>query len=124
MSKFIVVSIHRNRWFWPTLKVVDEARVSSAAAGEKFITQRVMNAYKKRMDGKKGAYISIRVKEYRVVDATGLKRLQAAAKASVTLRRRRAAKKAAATRVKNRTRTVRPVNVSFGGSAFDRPFMN
>lgn len=97
MTKHIVVSIHRDRWFWPKLSIVVETRVKSKAAAQAFIVSQVMAAYEKR-SGKR--WISCRVKDFRVVDELGLKRLQAAAKASATIRRRRGAKKAAATRAK------------------------
>lgn len=106
MSKHIVVSIHRDRWYYPKLSIIVEARVSSAAAAQRFITEQVMNSFVKRMRGKKGQYISIRVKDFRVVDEAGLKRLKAAAKASATVRRKRAAKKAAATRAKNKAARI------------------
>lgn len=99
MSKHIVVSVKRDRWFWPKLTITVEARVTSESAGQKFITKQVMDAYAKR-GGK--VYVRIKVKDYRVVDEAGLRRLRAAAKASVTIRRRRAAKKAAVTRAKRK----------------------
>ena len=101
MSKHFVVSVRRDRYFQPKLTIVVEARVSSAAAGERFITRLIMEAYAKRSGKKFGRFASMRVFNYRIVDEQGLKRLYAAAKASVTLRRKRAAKKAAETRRKN-----------------------
>lgn len=100
MSKqMIVVSVKRDRWFWPKLTIVIEARVPSAAAGEAFITKQVMAAYRK-LRGKVRHYVQ--TKDYRVLDEVGLKRLRAAAKASATIRRKRGAKKAAVTRAKNK----------------------
>lgn len=107
MSKFIVVSIHRDRFIWPKLSIVVEAHVSSESAGMKFITQKVMASYEKRQRGKWGRWSTMTVCNYRVVDAEGFKRLRAAAKASATIRRRRAAKKAAVTRAKNRAAAAR-----------------
>lgn len=109
MSKY-VVSIHRDRYTHPVLKIVVEAKVRHEVEGQAFITTQIMAAYEKRCRGKLSKYSSMRIKEYRVVDEAGLKRLLAAAKASVTLRRKRAAQKAAETRRKNaaaRTPTLR-----------------
>lgn len=99
---FVVVSVDRDRYYYPKLTIVVEARVSSAAAGEQFITAQVMRLYEKRRKGKFAKFSSMRVKEFRVVDEVGLRRLQAAAKASVTIRKKRAAKRAAETRARNR----------------------
>lgn len=103
MNKHSVVSIHRDRWSRPKLTINIEARVPSVAAGERFIAEQVMAAYSKRIRAKLGRWASMRIVEFRVVDEQGLKRLMAAAKASVTIRRRLAAKKAAATRKRNLT---------------------
>lgn len=100
MSKFIVVSIHRDRYFWPKLTVKVEARCSTETAANTFITLWVMDAYRNNLRGRSRKYIN--VKDFRIVDEVGLRRLLAAAKASATIRRKRAAKKAAATRAKNR----------------------
>lgn len=99
--KNIVVSIKRDRYCQPKLTIVVEARVSSESAARKFVTEQIMAFFEKRR-GKHRNWM--RVKDFRIVDEVGLKRLQAAAKASVTLRRKRAAKKAAATRAKNKAR--------------------
>lgn len=108
MSKHIVVSVSRDRYYWPKLTIVVEARVSSVKQGQRFITKQVMAAFTRRMRGKKvGRFISVRVKDFRIVDEAGLKRLRAAAKASATVRRKRAAKRAAATRAKNRAAQAR-----------------
>ena len=103
MSNHIVVSIKRFGYCRPRLTIVVEAHVSSALAGEKFIAAQVLAGYQKRRNGKfYNDTGTMRVKDYRVVDEKGLKRLYAAAKASVTIRRKMAAKKAAGTRAQNR----------------------
>jgi len=107
MSKHIVVSVRRDRYFRPKLTIVVEGRCSSQAAAERFITGLIMAAYAKRSGKKFGRFASMRVFNYRVVDELGLKRLSAAAKASVTIRRRMAAKKAAETRRRNRVAQFR-----------------
>lgn len=101
MSKFVVI-VHRDRWFRPVLKITVEARFLSTAQASSYITKRVMALYEKRSKRRRSVWTRMTVYDFRIVDEVGLKRLQAAAKASVTLRRRRAAKKAAATRAKRR----------------------
>lgn len=107
MSKFYVVSVNRDCWRYPKLTIVIEAHVASRAEGKRFITEKVMSAFEKRLRGKMGRWPSVRIKDLRIVDDVGLKRLQAAAKASVTVRRKRAAKKAAATRAKKQASAVK-----------------
>jgi len=102
MSKHIVVSIERKGYRYPKLTIVVHTQATTAAAARRIITDKIMAGYDKRCRGTMREYSSMRIKEYRVVDELGLKRLLAAAKASVTIRRKRAAKKAAATRAKNR----------------------
>lgn len=102
----IVVSIHRDTWSRPKLTITVEARLGTQATAQEFITRKVMEAYDART-GKRFKYI--KVKDYRVVDEVGLRRLQAAAKASATIRRKRAAKKAAATRARNKVTGFKPV---------------
>ncbi|SRR5579885_1141934 len=102
MATHYVVIVHRDRYYWPKLRISVQARVKTQAAGERFITRWIMSQYAKRCRGKFSAHSSMRVAEFRVVDAQGLKRLQAVAKASATVRRRRGAKKAAITRLRNR----------------------
>ncbi len=80
-------------------KIVMEIEVASTQDGHAYVTEQVMKQFAKRR-GKR--WSSIRVKDFRVVDEVGLKRLRAAAKASVTISRKRAAKKAAVTRAKNK----------------------
>jgi hypothetical protein len=84
---YYVVTVHRDRFYKPKLKVIIEARVFSAAAGERLITAKVMKTFHNRVFRGPSPYIP--VKDWRVVDANGLKRLQSAAKASVTRRRKR-----------------------------------
>lgn len=123
MNNLFVVSVDRDRWYQPKLTVTVLARVPSERAGERFITSKVMEAYARRCKSKFGRMPSMRVKEMRLVDELGLKRLQAAAKASVTLRRRRAAKRAAATRAKNRAAKAQcntmlpPINLILGANS-------
>jgi hypothetical protein len=102
MSKHFVVAIERKGFRFPKLTIVVLAQGVTPAAGRRFITDTIMAAYDKKVKGTVRQWASIRIKEYRVVDEKGLKRLRAAAKASITLSRRRAAKKAAATRKRNR----------------------
>lgn len=109
MSKFIVVTVHRDRWRFPKLTIKVEANVSSEAAGRKFVERRILELFDKRSRGKFGIYSSMRVFDFRVVDEVGLRRLRAAAKASATLRRKRAAKKAAETRAKNKAKIAERV---------------
>lgn len=99
MNHYVVI-IHRDRYYWPKLTISVQARVKTPSAGQAFITRCIMSAYAKRCRGKFSQHSSMRVAEYRVVDAVGLKRLQAAAKASATVRRRRAAKKAVQTKIR------------------------
>lgn len=105
-KKHYVVAIERKGFCFPRLKIVVLAKGVSPAAGRRFITDTIMAAYDKKIKGTVRQWASIRINEYRVVDEKGLKRLNAAAKASVTLARRRAAKKAAATRKRNRERGI------------------
>ncbi len=99
MNHFVVI-VHRDRYFWPKLTLSVVKRCKTPAAGDAYITQCIMALYEKRCRGKFSPHSSMRVQEFRVVDETGLKRLQAACKASVTVRRRRAAKKAVQTKIR------------------------
>lgn len=98
MKEHIVVSLQRHGYSWPRLVVTVEARVSSATAAERFVIDEVLKAYAKRTGRTR---VTCKVKDMRVVDELGLKRLLAAAKASVTIRRKRAAKKGILTRARN-----------------------
>jgi len=97
---YYVVTVLRDCFSHPKLTVVIETLVSSVAGGERFIARALMKRFKSK--DVRTPYPRIAVKDWRVVDVDGLKRLRAAAKASVTLRRKRAAKKAAATRARNK----------------------
>lgn len=100
MSKHIVVSIRRDSYRWPVLSLIIQGHCFSKSAAEKLVTKLVMEAYLKRA-GLRGRQPRMHILDYRVVDVDGYKRLQAAAKASKTIRRKRAAKKGAETRRKN-----------------------
>jgi hypothetical protein len=97
---YIVVKITRDRWFWPVLKVTTVTEKPSEESAKQYITEYIMAIYERRINSKikMGPYSRVYVPELRTVTREGLKRLQAAAKASVTVRRRRAAAKAAKTR--------------------------
>jgi len=100
--KNIVVSIQRDRWFQPKLKIIEHTRARNEKDAQRFIDAQILASYARRSRRKFGSYSMMRVTEFRIVDELGLKRLHAAAKASATLRRRRGAKKAAATRARRR----------------------
>jgi hypothetical protein len=100
MNHYVVI-VHRDRYSWPKLHITVEHVCKTESAAEKFITNRLRALYDKRSRGHFGRWPSMRVFDFRVVDAVGLRRLQAAAKASVTIRRQRAAQKAAKTRARN-----------------------
>jgi|SRR5579871_1082528 len=97
-----VVSVRRDRYSWPKLHIVIEARVKTPAAGDRFINRKLRELFDKRANCRWSRWNTMRVQDFRVVDVEGLKRLQAAAKASATIRRKRGAKKAAITRLRNR----------------------
>lgn len=99
-TNFYVVCVKRDSYRFPKLTVKILTEVPNLLAGARFITEMIMSLYEKRRTQKMGKYPSMRIEDYRVLDETGLKRLQSAAKASATLRRKRAAKKAAETRAK------------------------
>ena len=109
MSQSIVVIVHRDRWSWPKLTITVEKRCPTVAAAERYITNRLRELYEKRRGRRWSRWSTMRVFDFRVVDAEGLVRLQAAAKASKTIRRKRAAQKAAKTRARNQAaRMPRP----------------
>jgi len=109
-----VVSIDRKGWRNPKLTVTVLFVTMQTSAAKRFMTDLVMAGYEKRVRGRMSQYSSMRIKEYRIVDDEGLKRLRAAAKGSITRRRRIAAKKAAATRKRNRELgIVKPARPSY-----------
>jgi hypothetical protein len=104
-----VVAIERKGYRYPKLTVVVLAQVASVTAGRRYITDLIMSTFDKVSRGRRmRQYPRMSIKDYRVVDEKGLRRLRAAAKASITLARRRAAKKAAATRKRNRELGIAP----------------
>ena len=107
MSKSFVVSVNRNGWSWPKLSIVILGTCSTPAAADAFINRHLRRLYEKRRGGRFSKYSSMRVSDFRVVDAAGLKRLYAAAQASVTIRRKRAAKTGVITRLRNRGLTLK-----------------
>lgn len=119
MNQLHVVSVERKGYFWPRLIVERVLSVVNRTTAEAFITTKVMDAYNKYKETRR----SIPITNYRIVDDEGLKRLRAAAKASVTLHRRRAAKKGAITRAKNRALTERRFYAPETPIAGDDPFL-
>lgn len=105
-----VVSIERVGYRCPRLIVRVEHRTTCWGDAETFIVEKVMEAFNKRKTARWGKYKPIRVLDYRIVDAQGLKYLRAAEKGSVTRRRKLAAKKGAATRARNSGRTLRSLS--------------
>jgi hypothetical protein len=101
MSQAFVVAVLRDGWSWPKLSIVIEGRFKTAAAADRWITRKLREMYEKRRGRRWSRWSSMRVVDFRVVDRAGLVRLQAAAKASKTIRRKRAAQKAAKTRARN-----------------------
>lgn len=97
----IVVIVHRDRWSWPKLTITVEGRFKTPAAADRFITRQLRAQFERRRGKHWSRWNTMRIHDYRIVDAEGLTRLRAAAKASVTIRRKRAAVKAAATRWRN-----------------------
>lgn len=104
-TNFYVVCVKRDSYRFPKLTVKILTEVPNLLTGARFITEMIMSLYEKRRVQKMGKHPSMRIEDYRVLDETGLKRLQSAAKASATLRRKRAAKKAAETRAKKAAET-------------------
>lgn len=99
MSIFVVI-VHRDRWSWPRLTLTVEGRFKTREAADLYITNRLRATFDKRRGRHWSRWNSMRIHDFRVVDAVGLKRLQAAAKASVTIRRKRAAQKAVQTKIR------------------------
>lgn len=109
MSQSYVVIVHRDRYSWPKLTITVEGRFKTEVAADRYVSRRLRAMFEKRRGGHFGRWPSMRVFDFRAVDLDGLKRLQAAAKASKTIRRKRAAQKAAKTRARNRAaRMPRP----------------
>lgn len=106
-TNFYVVCVKRDCFRFPKLTVKILTEVPNLLAGARFITEMIMSLYEKRRAQKMGKHPNMRIEDYRVLDETGLKRLQSAAKASATLRRKRAAKKAAETRAKKAAERIR-----------------
>lgn len=102
MSQYIVAIVHRDCWSWPKLTITVEGRFKTPSAADSFISKRLRAIYEKRRGRHWSKWNSMRIFDFRVVDAQGLKRLQAAAAASRTVRRKRAALKGAITRARNK----------------------
>src|SRR4051812_7847615 len=105
-TKTIVAIVHRDRYYWPKLRITVAARVASPTAAKAYIAGKLMASFEKL--NCRGRFPRIPVYDYRIVDEAGLKRLYAAAKASATVRRKRGAKKAAVTRARNRAAQQAP----------------
>lgn len=103
MNTAYLIAVRRDRYLRPKLIIDIIDTFKSPVLAARALSQLVMEIYHRRRPRFRGPRPLIPVHDYRVVDEAQLKYLQAAAKASVTRRRRQGAKKAAITRARNRS---------------------